>query len=235
MKTEKTSKIKKKKQKPKIKVDKSEATQRIKKIWPILKKTYPQAKIALKYRNPLQLLIATILSAQCTDVRVNIVTKEVFKKYRSVKDWAQADVKDIENDIRSTGFYRNKAANIRNCCKMIIEQFGGKVPETMDELLKLPGVGRKTANVLLGNLFDTPGIVCDTHVIRLSRRIGLSANSEPVKLEFDLMKIVPKKNWTAFSDLLIFHGRNICIARKPDCRNCPISKYCPSANKPQLW
>ncbi|MHC4632280.1 MAG: endonuclease III [Planctomycetota bacterium] len=221
--------------KKKIKVKKEEAAQRVRKIWPVLIKTYPDAKTALKFVNPLELLIATILSAQCTDVRVNAVTKDLFKKYKSPKDWVKADLKQIESDIRSTGFYHNKAANIKGACIRIVEQFGGKVPGSMAELVELPGVGRKTANVVLGNAFGTPGIACDTHVIRLSRRLGLSENSDPVKLEFDLAEIVPKKNWTVFSHVLILHGRNICKARKPDCENCPISKYCPAANNPALW
>ncbi len=219
----------------KTKIDKAEAASRVRKIFPILRKTYPQAKIALKSANPLELLIATILSAQCTDVRVNMVTKDLFKKYTSAEDWVKADIKQIESDIKSTGFYRNKAANIKGACTKIVVQFGGKVPDTMQELLTLPGVGRKTANVVLGNAFDIPGVVCDTHVIRLSRRLGLSENKDAVKLEFDLVEIVPKEKWLLFSDLLIFHGRNICKARKPDCGNCPIEKYCPAANKPALW
>jgi endonuclease-3 len=217
------------------KVNKTKAAERVKNIFPILKKTYPQAKIALKYVNPLELLIATILSAQCTDVRVNMVTKDLFKKYKSPWDWANADIKQIESDIRSTGFFRNKAANIKGACAKVIEEFNGKIPGTMEKLLTLPGVGRKTANVVLGNAFGIPGVVCDTHVIRLSRRLGLSDNADPVKLEFDLAEIVPKKNWLLFSDLLIFHGRNICKARKPDCENCQISKYCPAAGDPALW
>jgi len=219
----------------KIKVNKEEAAQRVKKIWPILKKTYPGAKIALEFRDPLQLLISTILSAQCTDVRVNMVTKDLFKKYKSATDWAKADLKQIEEGIRSTGFFRNKAINIKGACTKIIEQYGGKVPNTMEELLTLPGVGRKTANCVLGDAFGIPGITCDTHVIRLSRRLGLSENSDPVKLEFDLAEIVPKKNWTAFSHLVITHGRNVCNARKPNCPECPIAKHCPSANNPDLW
>jgi endonuclease-3 len=219
----------------KIKVDKAEVAERVKKLWPILKKTYPEAKTALKFTNPLELLIATILSAQCTDARVNMVTKDLFKKYRSAADWARAEREKIEEDIRSTGFYRNKAKNIKAACEKITAEFGGKVPGTMEELLRLPGVGRKTANVLLGNAFGIPGIACDTHVIRLSRRLGLSENGEAVKLEFDLQQVVPKKNWTMFSHLLIFHGRSICRARRPDCPNCPIVEYCPSANRPQLW
>lgn len=220
----------------KIKVDKRKAAERVKKIIPILEKTYPHAKTALRFKDPLQLLIATILSAQCTDVRVNMVTKELYKKYKSAKDWAKADVKQIESEIRSTGFYRNKAINIKGGCTDIIEKFDGKVPDTMDELTTLPGVGRKTANVVLGNAFGKQAIACDTHVIRLSRRISLSAaNNDAVKLEFDLAEIVPKKNWTEFSHMLILHGRNICKARKPDCPNCPIAKYCPAANNPELW
>jgi len=218
-----------------IKVDKDEARQRVKKIWPILKKEYPDAKIALHFVNPLELLISTILSAQCTDARVNMVTKDLFRKYKSAADWVRADLKNIESDIRSTGFFRNKALNIKKACTKIAEQYGGKVPGTMEELLTLPGVGRKTANCVLGDAFGIPGITCDTHVIRLSRRLGLSENSDPVKLEFDLAEIVPKKNWTAFSHLIITHGRNVCMARKPNCPDCPIAKYCPSANNPALW
>lgn len=221
--------------KKKIKVEKSQAQARVKKILPILKKTYPDAKIALNYNDPLQLLIATILSAQCTDVRVNIVTKDLFRKYRTIKDWAQADIKQLESDIKSTGFFRNKARSIKNGCIELLKNFDGKVPQTMDELVNLPGVGRKTANVVLGNAFGKPGIACDTHVIRLSRRLALSENANPVKLEFDLAEIVPMRGWTLFSHLLIFHGRNICKARKPDCGNCPIAKYCPAANNPELW
>ena len=219
----------------KITADKTKATERIKKILPILKKTYPNAKTALNFADPLELLIATILSAQCTDVRVNIVTKDLFKKYKSAKDWANADIKEIESDIKSTGFYHNKAVSIKGACTKIAEQFGGQVPDTIEELTTLPGVGRKTANVVLGNAFGKPAIACDTHVIRLSRRLQLSANSDPVKLEFDLAEIVPEKDWTVFSHLLILHGRNICKARRPECDRCPIAKYCPAAFKPALW
>jgi endonuclease-3 len=221
--------------KAKIKVDKTQTAERVRKILPILEEIYPGAKTALNFKNPLELLIATILSAQCTDVRVNIVTGEVFKKYKSAEDWAKADIKEIESDIKSTGFYHNKATNIKGACREIIERFDGRVPETMEELVTLPGVGRKTANVVLGNAFGVPAIACDTHVIRLSRRLGLSENSDAVKLEFDLAEIVPKKSWTLFSHLLIFHGRNVCHARKPDCKNCQISRYCPAANNPALW
>ena len=220
------------------KVDKAEAAERVervRKILPILRKEYPNAKTALNFSNPLELLIATILSAQCTDERVNIVTAEVFRKYSSAADWAQADIKQIEGDIRSTGFYRNKSLNIKKACTKIVERYRGKVPATMEELVELNGVGRKTANVVLGNAFGKPGIACDTHVIRLSRRLGLSGNRDAVKLEFDLAEIVAKKDWTMFGHLLIFHGRNICKARRPDCGSCAIDKYCPAANDPELW
>jgi len=218
-----------------LRVDKQDAEERLRKIWPILKKTYPNAAIALEFVNPLELLIATILSAQCTDARVNMVTKDLFKKYKSVEDWAKADLKEIESDIRSTGFFRNKAINIKGACAKIVEQFHGRVPNTMEQLVTLPGVGRKTANCVLGDAFGIPGITCDTHVIRLSRRLALSENADPVKLEFDLAEIVPKKDWTQFSHVLITHGRSICKARKPGCPDCPIAEHCPSANKPDLW
>jgi endonuclease-3 len=221
-----------------IKVDPAEAKQRVLKMLPILKKTYPDAKIALNWENPWNLLVAVILSAQCTDVRVNIVTKDLFKKYKKPQDYLDVEAEELEQDIRSTGFYRNKAKNIRGAAAKVLNDFDGIVPGTMEELLTIPGAGRKTANCILGNAFGVPGITCDTHVIRLSRRLQLSANSDPVKLEFDLMEVVPKKRfggWTMFSHFIIWHGRNICKARKPDCENCPIAKHCPSANKPNLW
>ncbi len=219
----------------KVKACKSDAVERVKKILPVLKKLYPQAKTELRFVNPLELLIATILSAQCTDVRVNMVTKDLFKKYKSAEDWAKADLKEIESDIKSTGFYHNKAVSIKGACTKMLELFKGTVPDTMEKLLELPGVGRKTANVVLGNAFGRPAIACDTHVIRLSRRLQLSENTDAVKLEFDLAEIVPKKDWTLFSHLLIFHGRNCCRARKPDCANCPIAEYCPVAFNSALW
>ena len=219
----------------KIKVDKKDAKSRVEKILSILKKIYPGATAALRFGNPLELLIATILSAQCTDKRVNMITPELFSKYKSVEDWSKAKLEAIENDIRSTGFYHNKAVNIKGACQAIIDKFGCRVPDTMDELLMLPGVGRKTANCVLANAFGQPGIMCDTHMIRLSRRLGLSENSDPVKLEFDLAEIIPKKNWTIFSHTLILHGRNTCKARRPDCENCKVTKHCPSANKPAMW
>jgi endonuclease III len=217
-----------------FKVIREEARERVKAITPILRKAYPEARIALEFVNPLELLIATILSAQCTDARVNLVTQQVFKKYRSAQDWAQADLAQIEQDIRSTGFYHNKSVNIQNACRKIVQDFGGRVPGTMDELLTLPGVGRKTANCVLGDAFGIPGITCDTHVIRLSRRLGLSAQSDPVKLEFDLQEIVPHKEWTRFSHLLITHGRQICTARKPKCPACPVARTCPALKVPSL-
>jgi endonuclease-3 len=230
----KTVKAKKARAKKKM-IDKARAAERVKRIWPVLKKTYPDAKIALNFSNPLELLVATILSAQCTDERVNMATGDLFKRYQSAKDWAKTDLKQIESDIRSTGFYHNKAVSIKGACTAIARKFAGNVPDTMEELVGLPGVGRKTANVVLGGAFGKPGIACDTHVIRLSRRLGLSDNSDAVKLEFDLAEIVPKENWTMFSNLLIFHGRNTCKARKPDCPNCPIAEYCPAAGNPALW
>jgi len=221
-----------------IPVDKDDAKQRALKFFPILRKTYPEAKVSLNYVAPLELLIATILAAQCTDLRVNIVTKDLFKKYRKVEDWIKVPSEELEQDIRSTGFYHNKAANIQKACRTLIEKFNGQVPQMMDELLTLPGVGRKTANVILGNCFGRPSIICDTHMIRLARRLGLSENSDPTKLEFDLMEVVPKEKfggWTTFSHCIVFHGRACCKARKPDCPNCPIAGYCPSANQPELW
>ncbi len=221
-----------------IKVDPAQAKARVLKIFPILRKAYPDATVSLDFSSPLELLIATILAAQCTDVRVNIVTKDLFQKYRKPEDWLKVPQKELENDIRSTGFYRNKAKSIQKTCQALRDQFGGQVPRTMDELLSLNGVGRKTANVILGNCFGVQGIVCDTHVIRLSRRLGLSEHRDPVKLEFDLMQIVPQTQyggWTMFSHCLVFHGRAVCKARKPDCAGCPIAKHCPSANRPEWW
>ena len=221
-----------------INVDPAEARARVLKFFPLLRKAYPEAKVSLDFTNPLELLIATILAAQCTDVRVNIVTRDLFKKYRKAEDWIKVPQEELENDIRSTGFYRNKAKSIQKTCAAILDRFGGVVPQTMDELLTLNGVGRKTANVILGNCFGVQGIVCDTHMIRLSRRLGLSENSDPVKLEFDLMEIVPKEKnggWTLFSHCIVFHGRAVCNARKPDCPACVIARYCPSANRPERW
>ena len=197
----------------------------------ILSKEIADSKIALKFSTPFELLIATILSAQCTDVKVNQVTADLFKKYRSVKDYAEVNLTELEEDIRPTGFYRNKAKSIQNCCRELVARFDGKVPRTLEELVTLPGVGRKTANVILGNAFGVPGIAVDTHVQRVSRRIGLTKNEDPVKIEFDLMKIVPQEEWTHFSNLLIWHGRRTCIAKKPLCDACPIRKLCDYGSK----
>ncbi len=199
------------------------------KIEPILEKHYPAPKIGLMgWKNPLELLISTILSAQCTDVRVNMVTKTLFKKYKKPEDYLRVPAKEMENDIRSTGFYKNKTKNIRNCCAMLIKEFKGKVPKTMSELVTLPGVGRKTANIVLANAFDTKeGIAVDTHVFRVSRRMGLSNANTAEKVETNLMEIVLHPKWDVFTDVLIWHGRKICNARKPLCSICPIAKYCP--------
>jgi len=199
---------------------------RVKEIIKILSKEIPDSRIALKFSNPFELLIATILSAQCTDVKVNQVTADLFKKYRSPKDYAEVGLAELEEDIRPTGFYRNKAKSLQKCCQELVARFKGKVPQTLEELVTLPGVGRKTANVILGNAFGVPGIVVDTHVQRVSRRIGLTQNDDPVKIEFDLMEIVPRDEWTHFSNLLIWHGRKTCVAKKPLCEQCPIRKLC---------
>lgn len=197
----------------------------------ILQNTYPEAACSLDYTDPLQLLIATMLAAQCTDQRVNIVTKDLFKKYTSVYDYANANPEELEEDIKSTGFYRNKARNIIRCCQKLIKDFDGKVPDTMEKLLTLPGVGRKTANVVLGNIYKKPGVIVDTHCKRLSNRIGLTNNEDPVKIEYDLMEILPEKDWTSFSNCLVYHGRAVCDARKPKCAECSIAAYCDFFNK----
>jgi endonuclease-3 len=207
-------------------MDKKEQNKkRVKEIIKVLSKEIPDSMIALKFSDPFQLLIATILSAQCTDVKVNQVTGDLFKKYRSAKDYADANMAELEEDIRPTGFYRNKAKSIQKCCQQLLARFGGKVPKTLEEMVTLPGVGRKTANVILGNAFGIPGIVVDTHVQRVSQRIGLTKNTDPVKIEFDLMEIVPKEEWTHFSNLLVWHGRRTCMARRPLCEQCPIRKW----------
>ena len=193
-----------------------------------LKRTYPDAHCELNFSNPLQLLVATILSAQCTDKRVNIVTAELFKKYRTAKDFAAAPLTDIEEAVKTTGFFRNKAKNIKACCTTLAEKFGGEVPRTMDELHALAGVGRKTANVVLGNAFGiNVGVVVDTHVTRLANRLGLAKGTDAVKLEMELDKLVPQNEWTLFSHWLIWHGRRRCAARSPDCVNCEIKNLCP--------
>jgi endonuclease-3 len=199
---------------------------RVKEIIKILSKEIPDSRIALRFSNPLELLMATILSAQCTDIKVNQVTEDLFKKYRSAEDYAEANSAKLEEEIRPTGFYRNKAKSIQKCCQELMKRFEEEVPKTLEELVTLPGVGRKTANVILGNAFGIPGIAVDTHVHRVSQRIGLTKKDDPVKIEFDLMEIVPKEEWTHFSNLLIWHGRRTCVARKPLCGICPIRKLC---------
>lgn len=200
---------------------------RARKIMRLLAKLYPDAHCALQYDNPLQLLIATILSAQCTDVRVNMVTPALFARYRTAADFGSADVGELEKAIQSTGFFRNKARNIKACCREIVDKHGGEVPNTMAALHALPGVGRKTANVVLGNAFDVPGITVDTHLTRLSRRMGLTKHTDPVKIERDLMELIPEKDWTMFSHRMIFHGRRVCFARKPNCAGCILAEVCP--------
>jgi len=191
-------------------------------------RTYPNAHCELNFSSPLQLLIATILSAQCTDRRVNIVTAELFKKFRSAKDFADASLTELQEAVKTTGFFRNKAKNIKACCAALVEKFGGAVPRTLEELYTLAGVGRKTANVVLGNAFGiNVGVVVDTHVTRLANRLGLAKGTNAVKLEQELMKLVPQKDWSLFSHWLIWHGRRRCMARKPDCVNCEIKKLCP--------
>ena len=197
-----------------------------------LKRMYPKAKCSLDFTNPFELLIATILSAQSTDVRVNIVTKSLFRKYPGPADFANASQPEMEKDVRQTGFFRNKAKAVIGVGKAIMERHGGDVPRTMEELTALPGVGRKTANVVLSNAFKSPaGIVVDTHVTRVSGRLGLTSNSEAEKIEQDLMLLIPKKEWTSFSHRLIDHGRAICIARKPKCSECRLNELCPSAEE----
>jgi endonuclease-3 len=201
---------------------------RTKKICAALQRTYPNAHCELNFSNPLELLVATILSAQCTDRRVNMVTAELFKKYHSAKDFADASLMELQEAVKTTGFFRNKAKNIKACCAELVEKFDGAVPRTMDELYALAGVGRKTANVVLGNAFGiNVGVVVDTHVTRLANRLGLVKGTNAVKLEQQLMKLVPQKDWTLFSHWLIWHGRRRCTARNPDCANCEIRKLCP--------
>ncbi len=218
--------------------DREQAQRRVLKIFPVLAKKYPGARTELIHADAFQLLIATILSAQCTDDRVNLVTPGLFKKYPGPRGFVEVEQGEIEQEIRSTGFFRNKAKNIQGACRVLLERFSGKVPQTLEELVTLPGVGRKTANCILGNCYGQPAITCDTHVIRLSRRLALSDQSDPVKLEFDLMEVVPREKmggWTLFSNVLIFHGRYTCKARKPECESCCIAEYCPCAHRPDLW
>ena len=209
------------------KVQKKERTEQIIKL---LKRAHPDAHCALNHANPFELLIATILSAQCTDERVNIVTADLFRKYRKPADYLKVRDTELQQDIKTTGFFRNKTKSIQGSCKMLVEEFGGQVPKTMDELLELPGVARKTANVVLGVAYGiAAGIVVDTHVGRLSHRLGLTKQKDAVKIEQDLIALVPKKDWIIFSHLLIFHGRRVCKARRPLCEECVVEKLCPSS------
>jgi endonuclease-3 len=203
------------------------AKDRIGPIVHILGDLYPEAVTALMHETPLQLLVATILSAQCTDKRVNLVTPALFARYRTARDFAEADQAELEGYVKSTGFYRNKAKNIIACCRQLVDRFGGEVPGRLDDLVTLPGVGRKTANVVLGDAFATPGVTVDTHVGRLSRRLGFTRFRDPVKVERVLMKLLPREQWTAVSHQLILHGRQVCFARKPRCEACALNPLCP--------
>ncbi len=200
----------------------------VRQVLATLAKAYPEAHCELVHRSPLELLVATILSAQCTDKRVNLVTKDLFRKYRSAADYARAPAGTLEADIRSTGFFRAKAKSLRSACGDLVTRFGGEVPGTLEALVSLHGVGRKTANVLLGNAFGVPGITVDTHVGRISRLLGWTRQTDPVKVERDLMKLWPRKDWTMISHRMIFHGRRCCRARNPDCPACPLARWCPS-------
>lgn len=209
---------------------KQPAKKRIGEILKRLKKSYPDAKCSLNYTNPFELLVATILSAQCTDERVNMVTRTLFQKYKKPEDYLKVPEEELQNDIRTTGFFRNKTRSIRGASQKLLDEFKGEVPHTMDELLSLPGVARKTANVVLGNAFDTGvGVVVDTHVSRLSQRLALTKHKEPEKIEQDLMKLVPQSDWVKFSHMLIIHGRYVCKALRPDCENCVLNDLCPSS------
>ena len=199
---------------------------RVRQIIEILDIEYPNAKTALHFTNPVELLVATVLSAQCTDERVNKVTRNLFRKYRSAEDYARVDLDELENDIRPTGFFRNKAKAIKNFCTDLVEKFNGRVPDNLEDLVSLSGIGRKTANLVLGEVYGIPGVVVDTHVLRLSRLIGMTKNTDPTKVEFDLMEVVPRDQWIRFSNLLILHGRAICIARRPKHGYCKIVDLC---------
>ena len=207
-----------------------EDRRRVRAILRLLAKVYPDARCALDFTSPLELLVATILSAQCTDERVNVVTRDLFKKYRTAEDYGRARQATLENDIKSCGFYRQKAKAIRAVCATLAAEHQGQVPPDIDTLTALPGIGRKTANVVLGNAFNQPAIMVDTHVFRLAHRLGLTTQKDRDKVEFDLQAVVPRKDWTWFSHLLIFHGRRVCHARKPDHDNCVIRHLCPSAD-----
>lgn len=208
-----------------------ELHERVIKVLDLLEEHYGPTKCYLTHENAWQLLIATILSAQCTDDRVNIVTKDLFKKYTDIKAFAEADLQKLEQDIRSTGFYHNKAKNIIGCCQMLLSEYGGEVPQDIDKLTKLPGVGRKTANVVRGNIYGIPSVVVDTHVRRVSNMLGFTNSQDPVKIEFELMELLPVENWIAYNTQIIAHGRKICIARRPKCDICFLSGLCDHVQK----
>jgi len=197
------------------------------KILGILQREYPDARVTLDFKDPLQLLIATILAAQCTDERVNLVTKDLFKKYPKTSDYARADLKTLEGEIRSTGFFRNKAKSIIGCGQALVQKFNGQVPRTLEELTTLPGVGRKTANIILGNAFGQQAIAVDTHVKRVTHRLGWAKSDDPDKIEFELMEVIPQNRWTLACHQIVFHGRRVCMAKKPQCSTCPVAKLCP--------
>lgn len=207
-----------------------ELKERVSKILVLLEREHPDAKITLEFKNPLELLVATVLAAQCTDAKVNQVTRSLFKKFRTPEEYAKADLSELERAIKPTGFFKVKAKHVKNACGMLVGQFGSRVPKTMDDLIKLPGVARKTANIVLSNAYElTEGIAVDTHVLRLVERLGLIQSKTREKIESDLMRIVPKGSWLRFSDLLIFHGRRVCTAKKPKCSQCVLNNLCPSA------
>ena len=197
------------------------------KVLDILGKQYPDARVTLDFKDPLQLLIATILAAQCTDERVNVVTKDLFKKYRRAADYAKADLRNLEEEIRPTGFYHNKAKSVIACCRMIVNKFNSQVPQTLEELTSLSGVGRKTASIILGNAYGQQAIAVDTHVKRVTHRLGWAKSDEPDKIEFELMEVIPQDRWTMACHQLVFHGRKVCMAKKPQCPTCPVAKFCP--------
>ncbi len=206
---------------------KSRVAEKAVQVLDILEKEYPDARVTLNFSNPLQLLMATILAAQCTDERVNVVTPDLFTKYRTAEDFARADLAKLEQDIRPTGFYHNKAKNIIACCRMLVDRFKGRVPDNLEDLVSLPGVGRKTANIILGNAYGRQAVAVDTHVKRVTHRLGWAQSDDPDKIEFELREVIPQERWTQSCHQLVFHGRKICIAKKPRCPVCPVNRLCP--------
>lgn len=206
--------------------------ERVKEILKILEREYPDARVTLNFSNPLELLVATILAAQCTDERVNQVTKDLFMKYRNAEDYARADLRELEENIRPTGFFKNKARNLVGCCQRLVEEYKGQVPQTLNELTKLPGVGRKTANIVLGNAFGEPAIAVDTHVGRVANRLGLACSEDPEEIEHQLCQVILREKWSFATHLLVFHGRHVCKARNPLCLQCPLRDLCPWEGKP---